>query len=279
MKEGLKLRFNKFIPVLFLLAACSEGGENAGYGNKNLAITISGSQSFNTKVVHGEIDYYQITVSSPDIDRPIVQKIDGKSKNASLVGIPSGENYTVTVEAINPNGMTIRRGKKEGVTVETGQFSKVDLAMVSVPIFINVTNQSAITGNRLVFKIFAEPESHLQIWRGKTEADTILTEEGSGLAFVDTTTNKDGLYAFDPGVLDYGVHTCRLEDIDSGEASQILMTLYEPTIRPGVGLVSAGKVGSNAKDLMVVNVGQPYARETAKKSEGTFLDVMDNLYR
>lgn len=276
---------NKLVRICFVFlltasAACSSGGSGGlEVSGENLSLRVTGSRSFNPDIVHGRIDYYQLKITAPDLNIPFVQKVGGQSASASLVGIPAGSNRTLTVEAFNPNGLVIRRGKKEGLSILPGQVSKAEVVMVSVPIFTNIADRSAVSGNRLVFGVFAEPGSTLQIFEAGGEEP--LTDHPAGSTWVDTQNNTEGLFSFNPGALALGSHSFTLRDDETGESSTVALTLYNRTVRPGLGVNSGGVVRSQNDELILSGAGQFYYRPTTNtdtSANATLLDVVELFY-
>lgn len=267
--------------ILICMAGCS-GGESGDFqaAGKNLALKVSGSRSFNPDIVHGQIDYYQITITAPDLKIPFTQRFEGKTSNASLLGIPSGADRTILVEAVNPNGLVIRRGKKEGVVIMPGQVSKAEISMVAVPIFTNIADRSAVASSRLAFEIFAEPGSPLQVFEGIAEAQNPLIDRSSGKTWVDTQMNDEGVCSLAPPPLAVGTHVFEVRDAETGEFSRITVGLYRQTVRPGIGVNSGGTATNQGDELVLRGVGQPYYSEVTLGDEGlaTFLDVVEMLY-
>ena len=124
-----------FLPFIFVgifaLAACGGGGSqgDSDFSNKNLSLTVSGSKSFNPNIIHGQIDHYLMTVSADDLAAPFIERFSGEAASGKMVGIPAGTGRTILVEAVNPNGLVIRRGKAEGVTIAPGMMSHVEIVM------------------------------------------------------------------------------------------------------------------------------------------------------
>lgn len=257
--------------------SCSNNFDASG---KNLAVTISGSRSFNPDIIHGQIDYYQITITAPDMDVEFTDRFDGDSSSARMLGIPSGPSRHILVEAFNPNGKVIRRGDKGGVTIMGGKSTHVEIVMNSVPIFTNINDKSAVSGSRVNFGIFGEPDSQLElldVTGGKNEKIVDRT----GKAKIDTS-NEEGLFSVDPQEFSPGLFSFKIHDIETGESSTVTITLYESTVRPGLGINSGGYAKQKEEELILANTGQPYHREVgyddADLGYGTLLDVIDAIY-
>lgn len=268
-----------------VVVACNDGGGGQGdadFSNKNLALTVSGSKSFNPNIIHGQIDYYQLTVTADDLAAPFTQRFSGEADSGKMVGIPTGTGRTVLVEAVNPNGLVIRRGKAEGVTIAPGLMSHVEIVMHSVPIFTNVANKSAVTAGRLSFGIFGEPGSVLEVLEVEGEIPETIIDSDTGNAVVDTSP-ADGLFRHHPSAeYDAGTRTFRIRDRSTDEATDVTLLLCEDTTRPGIAVTAGGTVSRIGDDLVMTNAGQFYFRDVVtgddSLNDATFLDVVDLMY-
>lgn len=284
MKKNIFKILSAFLPII--LANCGGGGAGGlgsdaeGSSSKNLAITISGSRSFNPNISHGKIDYYLVSVSGSDMEDPVTERVGGNAEGVQVLGIPVGENRTITVEAYNINGLVIRKAVKEGVTIYSDAISSVDVAMHSVPVFTNITDGSAVSMNRLQFGIFGEPGSKLQIINAANEEEP-LVDASLNTTFVDTT-NEEGVFQFNPGSLKSGSYAFSVKDIESGASSLIKIGILESLTRHGFAHGAGGEIKKIADELVITNVGGPLYQNTTRPdtpaSQGPFLQQIDNLY-
>lgn len=268
----------------FSVLACSAGDSSGTSSNgfsHNLGLTISGSRSFNTSTIHGQIDHYRMTVTGDDIHKEITQDFGGTTDLAQMGGVPVGPNRTISVEALNPNGLVIRRGKAEGVTITAGVFSNITIVMHAVPIFTNITDKSAVAGRRLGLTIFGEPGSSLEVLRTDGGQSEMMSDQSVGNVLLDTTAT-DGLFKMDPADLDPGVHTFRIHDRNSDEYSEVTLTIYDSLVRPGVAVNAGGNAQQLQDELVISGFGQPYYNEVmsgaANLGNTALLDVVDLLY-
>ncbi len=276
---------SRFIIILFsfaFLIACSgSGGGGARVNGKNLSLTVSGSRSFNPNIPSGQISYYQMTLTAADLATPFVAKFDGSAESAQMLGVPTGTDRTLLIEAINPNGLVIRRGKKEGVSIVGGQSTAVDIVMNSVPIFTNISNNSKVAGNRLQFDIFGEPNSKLQVSEVTADGNTSISDSVNDSAWVDTS-NVQGAFSVDPAAFSYGLHTFEVCDEETHESSQVEMMLYQPDVRPGITINSGGRVSQQGGEMVLVSTGQPYFKAVSQGNNNlgneTLLDIVPMIY-
>lgn len=271
----------KLIIALAIFFVACAGSDDVEFTGRNLALTVSGSQSFNPDIIHGKIEYYQITVTGPDLNEPFIQKFGGNSDSAQMLGIPNGTDRTIIVEAVNPNGQVIRRGKKEGVPIVAGQFTHIEIVMVSVPIFTNLADRSAISGKRLAFEIFGEPGSKLEIMEVIGEEASPVMERQSGRLLVNTS-NNEGLFWHEPAEMNFGLHSFEVVDDVTQESSQITVTLYAGTVRPGISVNSGGYVRRQGEETVFAGAGQAYFRQVILGEEHlgneTMLDIVSMIY-
>lgn len=268
--------------VTGFLAACSgSGGGVAEIHGKNLNLTVSGSRSFNPNVTSGQISYYQMTLTAADLSTPFVSKFDGSAESAQMLGVPIGTDRTILIEAINPNGLVIRRGQKEGVSIVGGQSTTVDIVMNSVPIFTNISDNSKVARNRIQFDIFGEPNSQLKVSEVTTDSETALADVSTDSTWVDTT-NTEGAFSLSPAAFSYGLHTFKVCDEETDESSQVEMMLYQPDIRPGIMINSGGRVSQQGDEMVLVLAGQPYFRAVSQGDNNlgneTLLDIVPMIY-
>ncbi|MDO8518920.1 MAG: hypothetical protein Q7T11_02005 [Deltaproteobacteria bacterium] len=271
-----------FLILALLAASCDSGGNGEmTFQSKNLALTVTNSRSFNPDIIHGKIDHYQITVTGTDLNIPFTTRIAGESASATMMGIPTGTDRTITIEAFNPNSLVIRRGKKEGVSIIPGQFSHVEIAMLTVPIFTNVADRGAVSNSRLDFEVFGEPDSKLGIYEMDGEEEAAALADFTGRTLLNTK-DDEGLFIHSPGNLSQGLHAFKVADMETGESSSVRLTVYEATTRPGIALNSGGKATRLKDELVLSGVGQAYHRDVKTGGDhlgnDTMLDVVEAIY-
>lgn len=268
--------------ILFCLSSCSGGGSNeVAIDGKNLSLAVTNSRSFNPDIDHGKIDYYQVTITAPDIQKPIVERYEGDSTAAKMMGIPSGESRTILVEAINPNGLVIRRGEKEGISIIPGKTTQADISMNSVPIFTNLRDKAAVSGTRIRFDIFGEPDSELEVLNLTQGTETFVIDQSTGSTILDTS-NDEGLFSLSPQEFETGAYTFQIRDKKTGESTTVNVTFLESTIRPGLMVNTGGSVSKKGGETTLVTLGQPYYRppnpNAGHLGNETLLDVMEVIY-
>ncbi len=152
--------------------------------------------------------------------------------------------------------------------------------MHSVPIFTNITSGSAVSGNRLDFGIFGEPGSSLEIVRVDTEEETLLVDASTNSALIDTN-DEAGVFNFDPGILDYGSYTFKVEDTATHQSSTVTVSLYKSLARTGLFFTSGGDSEQSNDQIRLRSLGSTVYRSPSVEKDNTgngFLDVIEGMY-
>lgn len=278
------MKNNLFLMAGFLfLASCSDGGSSGGvsFHNKNLALAVTGSQSFNSDIRYGRIAYYKISISADDMQSAQVEKFEGDSDSAEMLGVPVGADRTILVEAYNPDDVVIRRGQQESVDIIPGLAVQVNIVMKSVPIFTNIADRSAVSTNKLSFNIFGEPGSKLEVFEVTKKGDKKVKDENTQIAAVDTSS-ANGLFTMNPVDFDWGIHTFSVRDTTTGEESEVTLTLLESGTRPGIMVSGGGSLYDLDGERLVSQSGQAFYRKASVSADNlgneTFMDVMDTIF-
>ena len=229
--------------VMFLgLLALAGCGAGEGSGNTSgIALKVMNVGGFDTGVEHGRIEKYRVTVTGEDISPAIVVEFDGDASEGIIEDIPSGKEREVSVEAVNPNGLSIHAGEAAGVKVGGG-VTEVEIALEAVPIFTNVADGNTVDNTRLVFKVFSNP------------TNPVLIEEigsGTGELLVDASTAVPELYLdqstgmgrLAPALMEPGVRTFSVRDAVTGRSSELSVRLLDGTGRRAAPIVSAASHG------------------------------------
>jgi stage V sporulation protein SpoVS len=237
----MKTKLNKILIVTSLIFAVGCGGGGLNKGGGILQVVVKNAQSFNPNIEHGRIVAYQVMVTGEGIDTPITAEFSGDAVEGVIDGIPVGEERQVSVKAINPNSLTIKEGEKQNISIAGGKVTETEIDLQSVPIFTNIANGNTIENTRLVFRIFADPQSSVAV-------EEIGTEISSQI--VDTKTSKtevnldisSGLGELAPQLQPPGVHTYKVSDVLTGRYSEITVNLVDGTKRRGAPFFAGGSV-------------------------------------
>ena len=248
-KEGCLL-----LAILILLFTSCGGGGSATSSSQSsctgacgvVKLFVTGSKSFNPKIDHGRIVSYRVTITGDGIDTPIVATFDGSATEGVIDSIPTGPNKQITVEAINPNDLTIRQGEKSDVTIEGGKTADVEVHMESVPIFTNIADGGIIDNTRLIFQIFSDPASPVKVEDITSDATSAIADISTMATEVSLDTST-GLGRMAPALQLTGEHKYKVFDVSTGRSSVVTVKILDGTKRKGAPFVAAGNSESTAR--------------------------------
>ncbi|MFA4971591.1 MAG: hypothetical protein WC683_03180 [bacterium] len=232
----------RIIALLALLALAGCGaGEFSGAGGGMLAVRVRHAASFNPNIEHGRIEMYRVTVDGEGMERPIVATFDGNAEEGIVSGVPTGDNRTVAVEAVNPNDAVIRAGEAFGVKVNGG-VTEVPVDMEAVPIFTNIASGNTIDNTRLVFKLFSDPSNPVEVLEYEGDEQTALVDASTNLSeiYLDQST---GLGKFAPLPIRPGKREFEVRDMLTGRSHRAIVLMIDGTHRRPAPLVSTTAVG------------------------------------
>ncbi|HSA58375.1 MAG TPA: hypothetical protein VLJ37_01660 [bacterium] len=189
-----------------------------------------------------KIESYEITISGDDFE-PITVTLDGKTASAPVEEIPKGENRTLLIEAKNNRGQVICRRELTGIEIKGGKIALVEISLLAVPFVANISNGNVVTQTRLTFDGYGEPVGAVQIIDTFNGEESILTDLITSADLV-SPSSADATFQFKPAVLPIGEHLFTVRDFQTGEQSQVTVTLVAPGRAPGTGLSIAGFIGT-----------------------------------
>ena len=225
--------------ALLALAGCSAGPANESAGGA-ISLKVVNAASFDPYADHGRIEKYRVTVNGEGIETPIVAEFAGDVKEGTVGDIPTGEERTVAVEALNPNEVAIREGEALDVNVGDG-VTEVSIGMEAVPIFTNIADENTIDNTRLVFKIFSDPANPVMVKEYSDSVDRFLSDASTSLSeiYLDQST---GLGRFAPALMDPGARIFSAVDMVTGRSHEVDVTVVDGTSRRPAPIVTTTDV-------------------------------------
>jgi hypothetical protein len=178
--------------------------------------------SFNPDIEHGKIESYRVVVKASGMG-DVEAGLPGDAKTGVIEGVPVGGGRGVFVEAINKNGIAIYAGEEMGVKVGGGT-TEVHVDMEQVPIFANVSNGAVVHNTRLVFRIFADPSSPVDVVGERGGESFSLSDSVDAGIYADEST---WLANISPPLLDPGAWRFTCRNSANGRSSSIDVRLVD----------------------------------------------------
>ena len=215
--------------------------DNPGY----LSLGFIQAQSYNPTIDHGLVTQYKLTITGSGIAEDIINYYPAGTEAVTFEGFPHGSTIRVTIEALNANGITVRRGYSEDITIIGGQSVSSDITVNNVPIFANVRDGATVYNNRFVPKVFAPGEIQFQISDLFNESQSVMTDQVSNLTqFSISTSDDDSIMPIYAGQLDTGTHSLTVQDNQTGEASTIEVTVLDGSNKKALTTTAGDYLGS-----------------------------------
>jgi hypothetical protein len=240
--------FTKFILcfallALFFVSACTK--------HENIELTLVIENALAPAGLSAEslpniqrVSRFVVTVTGEDLEEPVVINLDSDTTGTSLEDLPEGTSRTLLVEALNAEGIVVRRRQIDGVTIDKDNTEPIVVSLNTVPLFTNIRNGNRVIVDRLLMLGVGEPGGSLEIndeYGGSTAA---LIDIAVGDSVITPSIDM-GDFSFLPSVLSQGMHTFTLSDLDTGESSKVTVRLVPPGSLPGTGIVSFGGISAS----------------------------------
>lgn len=191
-----------------------------------LALEITPAEPFNPVARHGEITRYKVTVATAGLPTPVVRYYGNDETEAEIDGLPAGSLAIVTVEYLNVNELTVRRGISPEIPIVGGEFAEAKIVVNNVPIFANVRDGAIIPANMFRPFVFA-PEG----------MEIVLSDETGGVSrsvadvateisvFTAPQAPQEELVGINMGLLLPGEHRLTVSSLTTGESSSVSVTI------------------------------------------------------
>lgn len=233
-----------FLMAVFLISACGNRGGGAG----GVSLRVRYGQSSDSSGTYGVVASYRVTISSNDMTVLILREFPADTDSARFDGFSEGASLHVLVEAVNADGLTIRRGRAGPVVIRAGSDVPADVLVNNVPVFTNVKDGATVLSTRFVPRVFApgiafEIEDHFGDNR-ETLPDAVSGEVSFSLA--DGTT--ESVLAVRIPALAAGVHVLTVRDPVTGESSCVEIRIVNRPGMPVLTTTAGGYAGPFSSD-------------------------------
>lgn len=215
-------------------------------------MSLNETQEFNPNVSHGEIDRYKVTIMGATLIASIVKYYEAGTTAATFDGFADGTTLTILVEYINANGLTVRRGQSQTLTITAGQTITTALDINNVPIFANVRDGATVYNNRFAPEVFAPGAIEFQVSDFFNASESVLTDTDSGLAtFSISEGDPTSTLSLNVPTLSAGDHELTVIDTDTGESSTITITVLQGSTQNGLVTTVGAYLGSPMSEAYV----------------------------
>ncbi|HQG13207.1 MAG TPA: hypothetical protein PLT05_02475 [bacterium] len=238
MKRGIS-----YIFMVMFFASCGAGGGNDYSGGGSVGIKIVDHEPSEVELVDYLPNEYVVTITGDGIEGGITAKFDGDASEGSIDEVPTGDDRTVAVEAVNARGIKIKSGVAHGVVVGDGQ-TDVEVEMKYHPIFVNLADGGTVENTRFMMKLLADPSSFVRVVAQR------IDDQNAGEFSVSDEPTADDLFQADkvswrfavsPPVMEPGRYRFSAIDDISGLDSSVEIRIVD-----GRGLMPAPLVGLTA---------------------------------
>ncbi|MFH1830248.1 MAG: hypothetical protein ABH871_05680 [Pseudomonadota bacterium] len=210
-----------------------------------LALKVTKASNFNPAVDHGLIKNYRVTVSGEGIEPPIVAEFEGDASEGVVEGVPTGDNRTISVKAINANDTTIHTGEAYDVNVGGG-LNEVAIQLEAVPIFTNIADGNTIDNTRLVFEVFSDPKNPVVIEELSQSKSQALINAATNVAEIHLNEST-GLGRLAPTLMGPGERKFAVIDVVTNRSNEVNVLITDGTQKRAAPTVSATLTGPNAR--------------------------------
>lgn len=176
-----------------------------------------------------QVQQFRVVVTTAD-GTEYVREVDADATAAEFPELPADAEITVTVEGRNADAQAVERGHATA-RIRGGESTDVDLMLQQVPIFTNVRDGAVVAASQLRPEVLAAPGGTVRITPSNDGAPLPdLVDLSLGRA--DVPVGTAGTVQVRPTPLAAGRYQLRVEDVVSGESSDIHVVVIDRTHRP-----------------------------------------------
>lgn len=209
----------------------------------SLMLVVHNAKSVQGDAPYSRVEKFVVTVSGNGIEEPLVAEFPGDAAEGIIEGVPAGEDRAVEVEAINEDDWTLRAGEEEGVKINGGSTSDVDITLEAVPVFINLAPESVVENTRLIFNVYSE-ESHPVVIEDLFNAQSDLVINPSTSVPELDLDQVTGLGLLAPRVRPVGHHEFTVRNTTNGRSNTAKVRILDGTMRRAAPFVVGSDLGS-----------------------------------
>ncbi|MDP2600870.1 MAG: hypothetical protein Q8P84_09105 [Deltaproteobacteria bacterium] len=165
------------------------------------------------------ITQYKVVISGEGLS-PVEKLISIDAAGVAIEGIPAGLNRKVEVYALNAGDKILREGVVENLAIQGGKSVTVEIALVSVPAVLNLSDGDFSSNQRVWFKVLTDPGHTIEVESGGAIKDVVTAAES-------VTANENGEARFYPGIFPAGDSVFKITDRTTQKSSSVTLHLWE----------------------------------------------------
>jgi len=202
-----------------------------------------------------EVIRFKVTVSSDELDTPVVQEASAESSQIQILDLDPG-SIDILIEAYNANDEVIRRQEILSVVVNAGVVTPIKTQLHTVPIILNIKENAVVLSSNFRVIGFGEPGSVLNVKTNADSGDIVLSQSVDNKALTLTPSLSTGLFEFFPDTVPKGRQEIQLLDTNTDQRFLRHITVVSVDERPGTRISSQGGHVSD------ITIGAPIGHRT-----------------
>lgn len=199
------------------------------------------------------VQSFVVTISGSDLSEDVVTSFSAETASMQVQDIPEGETRTLTVEALNSEGMVVRRRALEEITIDKDTTEPIVVSLNTVPLFTNLRDGNRIIVSRVRIRGVGEPGGRVVLEDSFNGSISPLLDISSDDVSLSTSAGA-GDFNLVPASMNLGTHSLLVRDPDTEEFSEIKVRVVPAGSLPGTGLSAYGASAVGH----VVSGGTPY---------------------